>query len=153
MAWAPGAAVYLHSRAGSVPYAFVANVKHNHVLHEHVAIVTIVSANAPRVLAANRLQLTPFGAGCSRLTAHVGYMQASETLNILASAIADTLGFDPHDTTYFLGRETLVLSPQGELPRWRARLFALMSRNARNAAAFFRLPPNRVIEVGVPSEL
>jgi KUP system potassium uptake protein len=149
----PGTAVYLHSRSGSVPFAMLANVKYNHVLHERVAIVTVVSENVPRVLAAHRLQLTPFGAGCSRLTLHVGYMEASNVPSILASSITDTLHFDPHSTTYFLGRETLIVLPHNQMPRWQAHLFAVMSRNARNAALFFQLPPDRVIEVGVQIEL
>ena len=149
----PGTAVYLHSRTGSIPFALIANVKYNHVLHERVAIATVISENVPRVHAAQRLQLLPFGAGCSRLSIHVGYMEASHVPHILASTIMNTLHFDPNDTTYFLGRETLIVMPRSQLPRWQAHLFAVMSRNARNAAMFFRLPPERVVEVGVQIEL
>jgi KUP system potassium uptake protein len=149
----PGTAVYLHSRTGSIPFALIANVKYNHVLHERVAIATVISENIPRVRSAERLQLIPFGAGCSRLSIHVGYMEASNVPSILASAITDTLHFDSNDTTYFLGRETLIVRPRSQLPMWQARLFAVMSRNARNAAMFFRLPPDRVVEVGVQIEL
>jgi KUP system potassium uptake protein len=80
-------------------------------------------------------------------------MEESNVPRILANSITDTLHFDPHHTTYILGRETLLVTSHRRIARWRAKLFVAMSRNARNAALFFRLPPDRVIEVGVHIEL
>jgi len=149
----PGAAVYLHSRPGSVPPALLANFQYHHALQENLAVVTVIYENIPRVPPAQRLDLIPLGVGWAQLILHVGYMEESHVPRILANSITDTLHFDPHDTTYILGRETLLVTPQCRLARWRAHLFVAMSRNARNAALFFQLPPDHVIEVGVQIEL
>ena len=149
----PGNAVYLHSRVGCVPPALIVNLKHNHVLHEEVAFATVVTKNIPRVHPVNRIGVASLGSGCSQLTINVGFIEESNVPRILEHSVADILGFDPHNTTYVLGRETLIVTNRSLMAQWRARLFALMSRNARNAALFFKLPPGRVIEVGVQIEL
>lgn len=145
----PGTAVFLHSRAGSVPPALIANLKHNHVLHERVALVALESEEVPRVHPATRVEMQPLGAGFYQLTLHVGFMDESNIPQMLENMVTTELGFDVRDTTYFLGRVTLLITDNKTgMATWRKHLFTLMSRNARSAALFFDIPPERVIEVG-----
>lgn len=149
----PGTAVFLHSRQGSVPPALVANLKHNHVAHQQVVFLAVETAAVPQVPKAQRLRIIPLGAGFFQVILQVGFMEEPNVPPVLANLVSDQLSFLPSNTTYFLGRESLLVTKKLSMARWREHLFALMSRNARNAAGFFRLPPDRVIEVGVQVEL
>jgi KUP system potassium uptake protein len=145
----PGTSVFLHSRPGYIPPALLANLRHNHVLHERVALLSVETADVPRVLPARRIESESLGAGFYRLRLHIGFMEEANVPQILENRVTTELVFDPLDTTYVLGRETLIVTTQPGMPLWCKHLFALMSRNARNAALFFGLPPARIIEVGV----
>lgn len=145
----PGTAVFMHSRPGSVPPALIANLKHNHVLHERVVLLAVVTEDVPRVHPVRRFDVQPLGAGFYQLTLHVGFMEEADIPRMLRDMMADALSFDPQDTLYFLGRETLVVTEKSDMSVWRAHLFALMARNAQSATAFFGIPSDRAIEVGV----
>jgi KUP system potassium uptake protein len=149
----PGTAVFLTGNPSGVPGALLHNLKHNHVLHERVAILTVVTEEVPAVSPKKRLSMEPLGQGLFRMTGRFGFMETPSVPKLLA--LAQDLGFpnDTMTTTFFLGRESLLPGPRPGLPRWRKELFALLSRNAQSATAFFGIPPNRVVELGTQIEL
>ncbi|HWZ27526.1 MAG TPA: potassium transporter Kup [Gemmatimonadales bacterium] len=149
----PGTAVFLTSNAEGIPLALLHNLKHNKVLHQQVALLTITTDEVPHVPDHERLQVTPLGHGFWRLVARYGFMEDPNVPALLDKARG--LGFEAKllDTTFFLGQETVVPSRRHGMALWREKLFGFMSRNAHRATAFFRLPPNRVIEVGAQIEL
>ena len=149
----PGSAVFMTGSASGVPPALLHNFKHNRVLHERVAFLTILTEEIPYVSRQQRLELEPLGHGFFRMIAHYGFMEAPNVHHILARAKEDGLALDVGTTSFFLGRETLLATRQPGMARWRKYLFALMSRNAQQATSFYRIPPNRVVELGAQVEL
>lgn len=149
----PGVAVFLSSNPIGTPPALRHNVAHNKVLHELVVIVCVQTAEVPHVAAADRIGVEEIGEGFWRLILNYGFMEEPDVPGALASIRHPGLRFDEGQVSYFLGRETLVATSTPGMAKWRAALFALMSRNAQTAMAFFRLPPDRVVEVGVQVEL
>jgi KUP system potassium uptake protein len=143
-----GTAVFLHSRAGSIPQALLTNLRCNRVLHERVALVAVGTEEIPRVHPARRIEIQPIGEGFYQIILHVGFMEDVNIPAALQNLVTTEIGFDPRDTTYFLGRVTLFVADEVGMANWRKHLFILMSRNARSAALFFAIPPERVIEVG-----
>jgi KUP system potassium uptake protein len=149
----PGTAVFLGGRADGLPRALLHNLKHNHVLHAQVILLTVETRFVPVVADANRVQVTPLADGVWRVVGQFGFMEDSDVPHLLLAAAARGVPWKAVDTTYFLGRETIVDGANPALSSWRARLFGIMVRNARSATSFFRLPPNRVVELGVQVEL
>ena len=149
----PGTAVFLTSNSQGIPLALLHNLKHNKVLHQQVALLTITTDEVPHIPDHERLQLKPLGHGFFRLVARYGFMEDPNVPALLDQARGQ--GFDARllDTTFFLGQETVVPSRRHGMALWREKLFGFMSRNAHRATAFFRIPPNRVIEVGAQIEL
>jgi len=149
----PGTAVFLTGNTGGVPTLLLHHFKHNQVLHETVMLLTIAAEHTPFVKGDERITSESLGVGFYRVVARFGYM---ETPNVpsLVDAIqkAGAVPIDPDRTTYFLGRETLIPCGRG-LARLRMWLFALVSRNALTATAYFGIPPNRVVELGMQIEL
>ena len=140
------------------------HLKHNKVLHEKVILMTVESLDIPVVAESGRVTLESEGEGFYQVIARYGFMETPDVPAVLA-AIATRLSepgepprasLEMHEVSFFLGRETLIVMPRGKgapavvggMPSWRAKLFGVMSRNAQSAAAFFGLPPNRVIELG-----
>lgn len=149
----PGTAVFMTGNSEGVPVALLHNLKHNHVLHEKVVLLTILSEEIPRVGKGRRLEAEDLGQGIHRLVARYGFMETPNVPLLLKAAAKVGLHFEMMKTTFFLGRETLVSTPRRGMARWRERLFALMSRNAQTATAYFGLPANRVVELGAHIEL
>jgi len=149
----PGTAVFLTGNAAGVPPALLHNLKHNKVLHERVVFLTVVTEEVPRVPHQQRLEVQALGHGFHRIVAHYGFMEDPNIPDVLRLAATDGLDFPPMDTTFFLSRETLLATKNPGMAVWREKLFAFMSRNAQGATAFFRIPPNRVIEIGLQVEL
>ncbi|HEU5465251.1 MAG TPA: potassium transporter Kup [Gemmatimonadales bacterium] len=149
----PGTAVFLTSNAEGIPLALLHNLKHNKVLHEQVALLTIATSEAPHVPDRERLTVKPLGYGFFRLVARYGFMEDPNVPALLDQA--RPLGLEARllETTFFLGQETVVPGRRKGMPLWREKLFGFMSRNAHRATAYFRIPPNRVIEVGAQIEL
>jgi len=146
----PGTGIYLTSNPGGIPRALVRNLQHNHVLHEQVVILTVQTEDVPHVPFGERATVVGQTMGFYSLLLHYGFMDRMDVPRSLSVLPAeDGLDIDPGSTTYFLGRQRLV--PSRSVPGmwiWRERLFAFLARNARDAAAFFNLPPDRVIEIG-----
>jgi KUP system potassium uptake protein len=130
------------------------NLEHNKVLHERVLFVTVKTRQVPHVAADDRLEIESFGNGLYRVKVYYGFMDQPNIPEALAvSAQRGLPPIDPADTTYFLGRETIISSSRRGMASWRERLFALMARNATTATAYMGIPPDRVVELGEQVEV
>jgi KUP system potassium uptake protein len=150
----PGTAVFMHRNAGAIPASLLHSLKHYKALHQRVVLLTIESEEVSHVSPAERFTVEDLGEGIHRIKARYGYMEDIDVPALLERAAEKGLVVPPMDTTYFLGRETLIVTkrPSGMM-QWREKIFASMMRNAESAATFFRLPPNRVVELGAQIEL
>lgn len=149
----PGTAVFMSRSLDRTPAALLLNLRHNKALHERVVLLTVVTADIPHVPIAERLTLEKPGDEFYCLVIHYGFMEDHDVPAALNQAKALGLILEPEETTYFLGRETLFATAKPGMALWREKLFALMTRNARSATDFFRLPPERVLELGAQIEL
>lgn len=149
-----GTAVYMAGNAEAAPLALLHNLKHNKVLHRRVVILTIAVEESPRVADADRIEVEKLDASFWRVRAHYGFFEEPDVGNILKRCAEHDLEFKPMETTFFLSRETVIAgSRSGGMMGWRKRLFSLLSRNATGATAYFRLPVNRVVELGMQVEI
>jgi KUP system potassium uptake protein len=149
-----GTGVFLTGNSNGVPVLLLHHFKHNQVLHEKVVLLTITSAHTPYVRPAERLRVETLPLGFYRLIARFGYMETPNVPQLLKASRDWGLEVQLDRTTYYLGRETLIASSnKGDMARWRKRLFALVSRNAKSATAYFGIPPDRVVELGMQVEL
>jgi KUP system potassium uptake protein len=148
-----GTAVVMSSTAGGIPPVLLHHVKHNQVLHQQVVLLSIQSADVPEVPRDEELDVVALGQGFFQVMARVGFMQTPNVPRLLARCKAHGIEAERDRTSYFLGRETLLVSGRSKMARWRKAMFAFLSRNARPATAFFHLPPGRVVELGAQIEL
>jgi KUP system potassium uptake protein len=150
----PGTAIFMSGTASKAPPALMHNLEHNKVLHRLVIFVTVKTEQVPYVADDKRLMVEHFGEGMYRVKAHYGFMEEPNIPKVLDAAVGTQLPrIDPHDITYFLGRETIISTSRRGMARWREKLFALMARNATTATAYFGIPPGRVVELGEQIEL
>jgi KUP system potassium uptake protein len=149
----PGTAVYMSPRPMEVPPSFLANLRHNHVLHEDVVFLTVVTTNAPRVVRAEQDRLEDLGDGFHRLMLYFGFMDDPDVPSALHRIVSSSVSFDPDHTVFVLGRESVVSTSRPGMARWRERMFVLLHRNAMSAAAYFSLPADRTVEIGIPVEI
>ena len=149
----PGTAVFMDKSGEGVPPSLLHNLKHNKVIHERVVFLTVVTDEVPHVRRRDRLRSQKLGRGFWRVTVHYGFMQDPNVPQALRIADLDGESIDAMKTTFFLGRETLIASQRPGMAIWRERLFAWMSRSEGRATAFFQIPPNRVVELGLQVEL
>ena len=148
-----GTAVFMVSSPEGVPSALLHNLKHNKVLHERVVLMTVIIEGAPWASERNRIEVTPHPHAFYRVVARYGFMESPDVPAVLAACRSHGLSFDPMDTSFFLGRDNLVPAEKCKMPRWRERIFLWLWRNASSATEFFRLPPNRVVEMGSQTEI
>ncbi len=148
-----GTAVFMTVSPLGTPSALLHHFKHNRVLHEKVIVLSIRSVDIPTVSPPERLQVEDLGQGFYRLYAFYGFMETPNVPAILRMTSLYGLELDPAVTTFFLGRETLTTSGDSKMMRWRKSLFAFMSRNAWTAPAYFGIPSDRVIEIGIQIDL
>lgn len=149
----PGTAVFMYRNTIDTPPALLHNLKHNKVLHERVVFLAVNTVEIPAVDKSERVYVKALGPNFWQVTLNYGFMEDVDIPAALYSLRHEELVFKPLETTYFLGRETLIARKHGELAFWREKLFSLMSKNARPATTYFRLPPNRVVEMGAQVEL
>ena len=149
----PGTAVFMTAQPKGTPAALVHNLRHNKVLHQHVVILMVTTRPVPHVAEADRYKIREIGGGVFELTLYYGFMEDPDVPAALLGAREHGLAFDDSDVTFFLGRETLIATKTPGMSLWRERLFVVIARNAVRATAFFRLPPERVVELGVQVEL
>ena len=165
----PGTAVVLTSAMDIAPPVLLHQLKHNKVLHERVILLSIVTEEVPQVAGAERVECRELGEGFWRVVGHYGFMESPDVPALLTQLGESSLPGSPDpifttQTSFFLGRETLIALPRSQMPKrlpgdprpmpyWRRRLFIIMTRNARSATAFFGLPPNRVVELGAQIQI
>ncbi len=148
-----GTAVYMAGDPWGVPVPLLHNLKHNKVLHERVAILTIQTQDVPTVPKEKRAEVQEIIPNIYRIIVKYGFMEIPKMRHILEACREKDLHFKVNETTFVLGRETILPSSTPSMPLWQEKIFALMSRNAQRPTAFFRIPPNQVIEVGIQVEI
>jgi KUP system potassium uptake protein len=148
-----GTAAFLNSSPNNTPIALLHNLKLNRIIHEQNLIVTVLTEEIPYVSDADLLQVEPLGAGFARVLVRYGFLQDPDVPAVLAMAKARGLEIDPENVTYILSDNTLIPTRGAGMSIWRKRLFAFLSRNALQPTRFFRLPVNRVIEIGMQVRL
>ncbi len=149
----PGTAVFLAGTPHSIPRTLLHNFKHNKIFHERVVFLTVITEEFPVVPPDEQVKISDLGQGFYRLLVYFGFTQDPDIPAILGRINHPPLDFAPMRTTYFVGRETIVIGKHKNMRRWRKELFAFLSRNALDASKFFRIPPGRVVEFGLPVEI
>ncbi len=149
----PGTAVFMTGDPSGTPHALLHNIKHNQVMHEKAIFLTLVTEDVPYVSRSERLSVNPLGQGMFRVIARHGFMEVPNVPALLDRIRSPELPIELERTSFFLGHEKVIPSGHSGMARWREMLFAFMSRNAQNATSFFRIPPNRVVELGAQIEL
>lgn len=149
----PGTAVFMTSTADGVPHALLHNLKHNKVLHERVILLTVKIPDVPFVDPMTRCSMEDLGQGFHRLVLKYGFMEEPDVPAALSQVTQCGPAFKMMDTSFFLARQTLLPSSRPGMAIWREKLFAWMLRNAESAMEFFRLPTNRVVELGSQVEI
>lgn len=148
-----GTVVYMSGNPSTTPPALVTNLKHNHALHERVLFVAVKTGEVPRVKPGRRAKVTHLEDGFYQVVLHYGFMEEADVPAELAKLKIGGRPVNPAEVTYFLGRETLLATERPGMAIWREQLFVAMSRNAKTASEFFRLPPGQVVEIGAQIEL
>jgi KUP system potassium uptake protein len=149
----PGTAVFMTAQPTGTPPALSHNLRYNKVLHQHVLVLTVATAQVPHVPPEERISIEPLGHDLFNLRLQYGFMEDPDVPAALLQAREQGLTLDADDLIYFLGRETIIVTRKKGMAIWREKLFVLMARNAIRATAFFRLPPERVVELGVQVEM
>jgi KUP system potassium uptake protein len=150
----PGTAIFLIAQQGMVPQALLHNLKHNKVLHERNVFLTVKTLNVPYAPPGSRLQIAPIGDEFFQVLIRFGFMETPDVpLALMRSCDEGGVYFDPMETTYFASRENVVAGKRRGMPVWRDKLFAVMHRNAAPATVFFRIPGNRLVELGAQVEI
>ena len=144
----PGTAVFLTSDPDFAPTALMHNLKHNKILHEHNVIVTVITADTPRVAEEDRVTITPVSKLFNRVALKFGYMEIPNVPKALALGRKKGWSFDIMSTSFFLSRRSLRPAAKSSMPRWQDRLFIGLARSASDATDFFQIPTGRVVEVG-----
>jgi KUP system potassium uptake protein len=149
----PGTAVFMTAQPHGTPPALAHNLRYNKILHGYVIVLTVSTAQTPYVAPEQRVTVTPLGYNVFDVRVQYGFMEDPNVPDALLEARRMGLSVDAEDVTYFLGRETIIVTRRRGMAIWREKLFVLMARNAVRATAFFRLPPERVVELGVQVEM
>jgi KUP system potassium uptake protein len=149
----PGNAVFFRAEGDGVPHALLHNLLHNKVLHEQIVFLTVVNCDIPSVPAEERLTMTALGHRCYQLDVKYGFKDDRDILAALEQAVTHGLEFNLMETSFFIARQTVIPAPGGRMPMLGDSIFASMYRNARDAAEYYKLPANRVIELGTQIEI
>jgi KUP system potassium uptake protein len=148
-----GTAIFLRGESDGVPHAMLHNLLHNKVLHERVVFLTVHITDEPRVDALARIRITALGHGCHQVDVRFGFKDEPDIPGMLAQCATLGLPFDMMETSFFVARQTVISTPGGGMAPWREHLYVAMQRNARDAADYYRIPTNRVIELGTQVEI
>ena len=148
-----GTAIFLRSASEGVPHALLHNLSHNKILHERVIFLTVYNQEIPWVPFNERVRVTNLGNNCFQLDVFYGFKNEPDIPNALELAASAGLEFNLMETSFFVTRQTIVSRPDHQMSAWREWLFVTMSRTARDAADYYRIPSNRVIEVGSQVEI
>ena len=149
----PGTAIFMTAQPTGAPAALVHNLHYNKMLHEHVVVLTVATVPTPHVAPGERLTVRAMGVNIYNARIQYGFTEDPDVPEVLGQLRDAGVPIDEEDLTFFLGRETIVVGRRPGMATWREKLFVLMSRNAVRATAFFKLPPERVVELGVQVEM
>ena len=148
-----GTAVYMTARYLSIPHALQVNFEHNQVLHERIVLLTISTADIPTIPDQERIDIDQMNQGFYRITAHYGFMETPNVPQILSLCKLKNLDINPQSASFFIGRETLIPSNKPDLNPLQEKIFLLMFRNASSPIQYFKVPPERVVELGMQFEI
>ena len=148
-----GTGIFFRAEGDGVPHAMLHNLLHNKVLHQRIVFLTVFNEDIPMVPLEDRIKVEPLGHECYQVNVHYGFKDERDIPLALALCARHGLEFEMMETSFFIARQTVVSTVGGGMSRWREALFATMSRNARDAADYFRVPTNRVIELGTQVEI
>ncbi len=148
-----GTAIFMNSGSVGTPSALLHNIKHNKVLHERVVVLTVQIAGVPYVDPAERFEISALGDGFYRVILRYGFMEETDVPEALKDTAMCGAPFEMMQTSFFLSRQTLIASKRPGMALWREKLFAWMMRNSATPMEFFRLPTNRVVELGSQVEI
>nr|WP_206085542.1 potassium transporter Kup [Massilia polaris] len=148
-----GTAVFFRAEGDGVPHAMLHNLLHNKVLHDRVIFLTVQSLDIPAVKPESRVTVVSLGHNCFQVNLCYGFIEERNVPAGLVLCAAAGLAFDAMETSYFIARHNVIATPGSGMAMWRENLYAAMARNARDAADYFRLPSNRVIELGTQVEI
>ena len=143
-----GTAVFFTSNPESAPTALMHSLKHYKVLHENNVVLTLRTTDEPTVVDAEKLKITRHDKNFCSIVASIGYMETPDVPRLLALAEAQGMTFNPMTTSFFLSRRNVIASPKGGMPLWQDKLFITLAKSADDASHYFRLPTDRVVEVG-----
>ncbi len=149
----PGTAVFLTASAEGVPHAMLHNLIHNKVLHERVILLTVITEDVPHVPDIDHVEVQPLGNNFYRLIMRFGFKDEPDIPATLMMCDTYALDFNMMETSFFLSRETVIPTVAPGMALWREKLFVSMSRNAGSVTAYFKIPTNRVVELGTQVEL
>jgi KUP system potassium uptake protein len=149
----PGTAVFLRGESDGVPHAMLHNLAHNKVLHERVVFLTTHMLDVPWVQPDSQVEVVPLGHACYQVNVNFGFKDEPDIPHVLALCAKHGLEFNLMETSFFIARQTVISTPGGGMMPWREHVFVTMSRNARDAADYFHIPTNRVIELGTQVEI
>jgi KUP system potassium uptake protein len=144
----PGTAIFMSATPKGIPSALTQNTEHNHVLHEKVVILTILTEEVPHVSYKERASVEEVAPGFFRVLARYGFMESPHVPLLLQRCEEFGLEVDLENATFFLGRETLIACNKTEMPKWQEKIFAFMAQNAQRATDYFKIPSDRAIEIG-----
>jgi KUP system potassium uptake protein len=148
-----GTGIFMTTNPDGVPNAMLHNLKHNKVLHERVVILSIINEDIPYVPKEDYVWIEDMKHGFWKITGHYGFKEQPDIPKMLADCRLQSMHFDMMETTFFINRETLIATPGGGMALWRERLFVWMSHLAAKASDYFRIPTNRVVELGTQVEI
>jgi KUP system potassium uptake protein len=144
----PGTAVFLTADPSSAPTALLHSLKHYKVLHEQNVVLTIITESTPRVAQADRISIEPLGKVFTRILIRFGFMETPNIPKALGLARKQGLSFDIMSTSFFLSRRSVRPDVRSGMPVWQDRLFIVLAKNADDASSYFKLPTDRVVEIG-----
>jgi KUP system potassium uptake protein len=148
-----GQAIFMTGNPDVAPAALVNNLKHNKILHSEIALLHFITEEIPRVPMEKKVSVNKLGGGFYKIVAHFGFMEYHNIGTVLTLMLEHGLNFTMEKISFFLGRERIVLGKKSRMSPWRTKLFAIMSRNAQEAAIYYNIPADQVIEVGVRLEI
>ena len=148
-----GTAVYMASTMTHVPFALINSLEHFKTIHEHIIFLSVSTDEIPHILKSKRTVVKSMGHGCSFVNIHYGYMDSINVPSELEGIKIDSISIDPNTVSYFLGKENLFATNIPGMSLWRERLFAFQSANSEDATTYFKLPKNRVMEIGIQVDL
>jgi KUP system potassium uptake protein len=149
----PGVAIFMRGPGDGVPHAMLHNLSHNKVLHECVVFLTVYQHDVPYVPVSERIQVHDLGHNCYQMDMHYGFKNVADIPQALELSKQYKLDFNMMETSFFIARQNVIATPGSGMALWREQLFVSMSRNARDAADYYRIPANRVIELGTQVEI